>query len=58
MAARSFHDGLSFLLTIAPLHLSAVVKGISSSGIVWEAQPSLPYTYSSVHSASIKEDHA
>jgi len=44
MAARSLHDGLSFLLAIALHRLLAVAKGMSSSGIAWEAQPPLPYT--------------
>src|SRR5205823_14005253 len=43
MAARSLHDGLSFLLARALHCLSAVAKGISSSGIPWEAQPPLPH---------------
>src|SRR5262245_60595798 len=43
MVARSFHDGLSFLLAIALHRLSAVAKGLSSSDIAWEAQLPLPH---------------
>jgi hypothetical protein len=37
MAARSLHNGISFLLARALHRLPAVAKGISSSGIAGEA---------------------
>src|SRR5262249_47517939 len=58
MAARSFHDGLSFLLAIALHRLSAVAKGISSSGIAWEAQPPLPHACPVCALQAYKEDIA
>jgi hypothetical protein len=54
MATRALHNGISFLLARAFHRLSAVAKGISSSGITWEAQP--PLCLSSRLAASIKED--